>query len=169
MFRLSILLCVTHMAFAGSIYSVVDLGVFPGGHLSVAEQINSKGQVAGWASTRSGDPNPFYWPGSGPIQDIGTLGGADAYAYAVNDSGEVVGSSRPTMPGGHHAFYWTTTTGIQDLGLTACTGGSLATGINLLGTIVGTCAVSDGSQTGFVWTQSSGAQDFGNAGGGNTF
>src|SRR5690349_3563659 len=62
--------------------------------------------------------------------DLGTLGGANAYALAVNNKGQIVGGS--TLANGQtHAFLWTNGV-MQDLGTL---GGaySEARGINDLG------------------------------------
>jgi probable HAF family extracellular repeat protein len=50
----------------------------------------------------------------GVIYDLGTLGGAVAQAWGVNDSHLVVGSSL-TASGLQHAFAWTASTGMVDL------------------------------------------------------
>ena len=47
--------------------------------------------------------------------DLGTLGGSYSVALAVNDSGQVVGSSSPRRRR-PHAFSWTQTGGMVDLG-----------------------------------------------------
>ena len=49
------------------------------------------------------------------LRDLGTLGGSQAEAVAVNDAGMVVGWSH-TDSGEEHAFAWTTGGGIRDLG-----------------------------------------------------
>lgn len=91
-------------------YTVVDLGTF-GGELSNAFSINNSGEVVG----RAEDPNlasrGFLWR-DGQLIDIGGLSssGTGTTAYAINDHGEIVGSSlaqdpqfngRSSMP-----FYW---------------------------------------------------------------
>lgn len=49
------------------------------------------------------------------IVDLGTLGGRESEAFAVNDHGQVVGSSF-TARGSLHAFSWTRAAGLVDLG-----------------------------------------------------
>ncbi len=63
------------------------------------------------------------------VTDLGSLGGTPT-ASAINDSGEVVGSSRTLDTTVTHAFYWTGATGMVDIGTM---GGNLsqAFGLNL--------------------------------------
>ncbi|MFZ0589983.1 MAG: hypothetical protein WAM39_05850, partial [Bryobacteraceae bacterium] len=57
-------------------YAVTDLGTFPGGTLSQAFQINNAGWVAGSSNLTAGGPqHAFLWYGTGPLKDLGTLGG----------------------------------------------------------------------------------------------
>jgi probable HAF family extracellular repeat protein len=48
--------------------------------------------------------------------DLGTLGGTDSAALAVNDAGQVVGESMPRGDATVHAFSWTQAAGMVDLG-----------------------------------------------------
>ena len=58
----------------------------------------------------------FSWTPAGGMLDLGTLGGRDSEARAVNAAGQVVG--RSTLADGHgHAFSWTPTTSMVDLGI----------------------------------------------------
>jgi probable HAF family extracellular repeat protein len=49
------------------------------------------------------------------IIDIGTLGGSESQAWAINNLGQVVGWSYINGDLSHHAFLWNSTSGIQDL------------------------------------------------------
>jgi probable HAF family extracellular repeat protein len=77
------------------------------------------------------------------VRSLGTLGGLQSGATAINDAGQVVGSSGtmdgppddPDAPGGDHAFLWENN-GIHDLGALAG-GTSWASGINEAGQVVG--------------------------------
>src|SRR5262249_15190640 len=60
-------------AFQAIAGAVQDLGTL-GGRNSSAIGINPAGQVIGNAETASGAVHAFLWPGSGPLQDLGTLG-----------------------------------------------------------------------------------------------
>ena len=74
----------------------VDLGVLPGQAFSRANGINTSGQVVGYSGTqRDGtDSRAFVWSSLTGMTDIGTLGGAYAQAYAINDSGYITGASQ---------------------------------------------------------------------------
>lgn len=100
--------------------------------------VASGDRVAGYYRTAGGNSAPyhaFYWsPGTG-FQDIGTLGGAESYAFGINDAGTVVGVSL-TAGGISHAFSWTQAQGMVDLGVTL-PGASEARAISPSGIIAG--------------------------------
>ena len=76
-------------------YSIVDLGLFPGGTISYANGINASGQVTGYASLSSGPYRAFRTPAAGKISadtDLGTFpGGAYSAGSGINASGQVTG------------------------------------------------------------------------------
>jgi len=72
------------------------LPMLPGAVSSYGESINKSGAIAGWSKTSDGFDQAFYWTSSGGTQNIGNLGGQYAVAFAINDSGQVAGSS--TIP-----------------------------------------------------------------------
>jgi probable HAF family extracellular repeat protein len=93
------------------------------------------------------------------IVDLGTLGGTDSYAQAVNAGGQVVGAS--FLPGNRAegAFLWTEANGMIPLETLGGTD-SLASAINADGLIVGGSSVAGGAEfravlwtpTGTYWT-----------------
>ena len=98
--------------------------------------MNASGQVIGYSYAANGmDSRAFSWTAAGGMIDLGTLGGTSSYAFAVNASGHVVGSSH-TAAGAMHAFLWTPGGGMQDLG-TLPGGYSGASALNDRGQAVG--------------------------------
>ena len=81
-----------------------DLGVLPGGASSAALWINSKGMIVGMSQNGAIDPltgipevRGVVWK-DGQITDLGTFGGNVSYASAVNDRGQVWGTSLNAVP-----------------------------------------------------------------------
>ena len=59
---------------------------------SVATAINNGNQVVGYATNDDGEYRAFLWD-NGAMTDLGTLGGDNSWALAVNDNGVVIGYS----------------------------------------------------------------------------
>jgi probable HAF family extracellular repeat protein len=129
--------------------------------------INENGAVAGVYEIRNSRSRGFVWTRRRGMTDLGTLGGRTARVSAINNHGQVVGTSPTGVRGVRHAFVWSRTTGIVDLG-TLGGNTSSAWSINDSGWVVGT------SQTGhalvthaFLWTPETGMRDLGPAGKGS--
>ena len=104
--------------------SIIDLGTF-GGDFGQANAINSRGQVAGFATNTISTPvslaafgcdvdlavptetRAFIWEG-GAIQELGTLGGTDSCAVFINERGQVAGYSFTDLTTNPpvHPFLW---------------------------------------------------------------
>ncbi|MGO9084010.1 MAG: hypothetical protein ACLQBK_02195 [Candidatus Sulfotelmatobacter sp.] len=160
---------------------VIDLGTL-GGNQSFAAAVNNHGQVAGLALSDVPDPfsffyqfafclpfqicppNPsaaraFVWNEKDGMQDIGTLGGPDAYAAFVNDRGQVAGFSYtnstvnattglPTF----HPFVWEKARGMMDLGTLGGTIAQAVNGMNESGEVAGsTTMAGDQTHHPFLW------------------
>lgn len=84
-----------------------DVGTLDGGYDSLARGVNNDGEVVGLSTTLVRDSNSmilsfglpyafqtraFRWK-NGHIEDLGTLGGPDAMAQGVNESGQIFGNS----------------------------------------------------------------------------
>jgi probable HAF family extracellular repeat protein len=74
----------------------MDLGVLNGQVYSRANGINAMGQVVGYSGPQrdSTESRAFVWSSKTGMVDIGTLGGAYAQAYAINDNGYITGASQ---------------------------------------------------------------------------
>jgi probable HAF family extracellular repeat protein len=93
--------------------SVIDLGVLDTEsrfrNYSRANGINSSGQVVGFSGPKFDGSNSraFIWSKATGMRDIGTLGGAYAQAFAINDFGFVTGNSQTkSTVGAVHAFIY---------------------------------------------------------------
>jgi len=121
---------------AAQTYTVTDLGTLHAGSARV-HGVNEAGQAVGASGHPHGaDTHAFFWQKQGGIRDLGTLPGGDySAAYAINDSGLVVGTSNTATS--THAFSWTQAKGLTDLGTLPGTNASSALAINNQGQIVG--------------------------------
>jgi probable HAF family extracellular repeat protein len=124
----------SQFAKAQTSYTIADLGVLPGGNYSEADGVNNRGQVAGWSDLAPGQNRAFLYS-NGRVQNIGTLGGELSFGSAINDHGQLVGSSNVTVGGNLHAFIYTAGY-LQDLGTLNDTA-SLALAVNNRGAVVG--------------------------------
>jgi probable HAF family extracellular repeat protein len=133
-----------------------------------AVAVNDSGQVAGFYSLTRSAPyvhHALLWTLANGIQDLGTLGGTNSEATAIDASGHITGWS-DTVAGPRHAFSWTATGGMRDLG-TLGGENSTAVAINDIGRVVGWSEIG-GAHHAFSWTASDGMVDLGTLGGANS-
>jgi probable HAF family extracellular repeat protein len=103
----------------------VDLGTLKGQVYSRANSINAMGQVVGFSGAErdASESRAFLWSSQTGMIDLGTLGGAYAQAYAINDAGVITGASETQDMGPAattHAFIYrllSPSKGMQDLGV----------------------------------------------------
>jgi probable HAF family extracellular repeat protein len=143
-----------------------------GGDSCTPVDINNVSQVVGHAKTASGATHAFLWQlnanGVPVMRDLGTLGGTNSYATAVNDAGWVVGYSDvgrtlQDATGTYiikHAFLWANGV-MYDLGVhndfydypfIDSYPFSKAVGINATGTLVGNSTSINANSRSFVLT-----------------
>jgi probable HAF family extracellular repeat protein len=140
---------------------ITSLGTL-GGNESFASAMNNRDQVVGPALNAIPDPismllagtqtRAFLWDAENGMQDLGTLGGPDAFAAFINERGEVAGfsftdsTSSPPL----HAFIWKKNRGMRDLGTLGGTY-SQPFAINKRGQVVGASDLEGGSVHPFFW------------------
>jgi probable HAF family extracellular repeat protein len=135
------------------------IGTLAGGSGGAAHAINDYGQAAGAAGTSSGAVHAFLWTPSarggttGQMLDLGTLGGPNSSAIAIDSQGDVIGDADTSI--GRTAFVWrpsvpngTTGTMVDiDPGQ-----GGLAKGINSSAFVVGASNnFGDGAMRAALW------------------
>lgn len=155
-----------------------------GGNNGSSTQINTWGVVSGEVENTAPDPGcpqrfqfrPVKWQGSKIVQLATHPGDPDGVAYAINDAGQVVGSTGTCAPYNPnfqlamvplHPMLWEADGTPRYLGTLGGTGSNpnsanLAININNKGHAVGTSALA-GDETGhaFLWTKERGMQDLG--------
>jgi len=143
---------------AAQTYTVTDLGTLHAGSARV-HGVNASGQAVGASGHPHGaETHAFFWQKAGGIRDLGALPGGDySAAFAINDSGIVVGTSNTSTS--THAFSWTPTQGLSDLGTLPGANASSALAINNQRQIAG----SSGGHAA-LWSGGS-IQDLGTLGG----
>jgi probable HAF family extracellular repeat protein len=140
--------------------TIRDLGTL-GGNTSFAQAINDRGQVTGLALNGTPDPYSYYylylhgssggtqtrgfvWDEETGMQDIGTLGGANAFPSVMNDRGQVAGFSDTSFIADPnvgipplHPFLWEKEKGMKDLGSFGGVETASVNGLNERGQVVG--------------------------------
>ena len=178
---------------------ITDLGTLQGGYESFgAWAINNQGQAVGLATNGVPDPYSFFygilgfsggtqsraflWDKQKGMQDLGTLGGPDAWAALVNEKGQIAGISYtsftananngpctgPNAPG-IDPFFWDRSTGMVDIGSFGGTCG-ITNAMNNRGQVAGQSYMAGNLiARAFLWDKNSNPQllDIGTLGGDN--
>jgi probable HAF family extracellular repeat protein len=141
------LIAMSPLAAAG--YTVVEIPSLGGSYIE-PRAINNLGHVTGFSDFDASGASRAFSYSDGRTTDLGTLGGRESYANAINASGDIVGTSE-TAAGYEHAFVYRGGA-MQDLGTL---GGfsSSGSGIDDWGRVVGTSEDQDGFNRAFVYDQ----------------
>lgn len=131
------------------------------GLASAGWAINGGGQVAGDYQNGNHAQLAFLDEVCGCAKPLGTLGGAEALVYGLNDAGQVIGVS-DTDAGQRHAFLYQDGS-MKDLG-TFGGAGSFAAAINEAGLVAGYADTRDGETHAFLYEGKS-LKDLGTLGG----
>lgn len=151
-------------AFLYSNGSMQDLGTLASGYAgaySAGLAINDSGAVVGWADDGAIVRRAFLYAGSGPMQDLGTPGGINSWAYDINDAGQIAGH---TSIGGFNRAFLYNGGSFQDLG-TLGGAESQSWGINSSAQVVGWATNSAGLPRAFLYSGTGPMQDLGTLGG----
>jgi probable HAF family extracellular repeat protein len=150
--------------------SRIDLGTLPKYTYSRANSINGFNQVVGFSGPALDTPKSraFFWSKSTGMIDLGTLGGAYAQAFAINDSGFITGNSqlRATDSQAIHAFLSPSPVGAGAIGMRdlGTLGGPFSYGmaINAKNHVVGYSAINKvDSRVHAFWFDGTGMKDLG--------
>jgi probable HAF family extracellular repeat protein len=126
-------------------YGLQDLGA---GDWTDAVDVSDDGSVVlinnGW------DGFAYRWTGSGGLENLGTLGGSQTFAYDMSADGSVIVGFSYDSLGAPYAFRWVSGIGIQKIG----TYYSFAYGVSADGnTVTGSETGAAGLHRAFRWTQ----------------
>ena len=150
--------------------SRIDLGTLTKQTYSRANSINGFNQVVGFSGPAldTSKSRAFFWSKSTGMIDLGTLGGAYAQAFAINDSGFITGNSqlRATDTQAIHAFLSPSPLGAGAIGMRdlGTLGGPFSYGmaINAKNHVVGYSAINKvDSRVHAFWFDGTGMKDLG--------
>jgi probable HAF family extracellular repeat protein len=152
--------------------SLIDLGTLKKQTFSRANSINGFNQVVGFSGPALDTPKSraFFWSKPTGMLDLGTLGGAYAQAFAINDSGFITGNSQVRSDANDteavHAFLSPSPLGAGAIGMRdlGTLGGTLSYGmaINANNHVVGYSTVNKvDSRVHAFWFDGTGMKDLG--------
>jgi probable HAF family extracellular repeat protein len=122
-----------------------DLGALPGDSDSIAAAINGNGDIVGYSTGDYENWRPFLYQ-NGRIAPL-AIPGKYGYALGINDSGQAVGA---IVKGEYYRAFLTQNGRSAELGSLGGQG-SLATGINNAGQVVGMSETANGELRAFLW------------------
>lgn len=113
----------------------------------IISDVNGAGDIVGEMREATGRRRAVM-SRQGQVTELGTLGGTDSYATAVNEAGVVIGASL-TAANEWHGFVWRPGSGMRDLG-TLGGRGSHAVALGRNGHVVGYADTADDAYHAFV-------------------
>jgi probable HAF family extracellular repeat protein len=152
--------------------SAIDLGTLKKQTFSRANSINGFNQVVGFSGPALDTPKSraFFWSKPTGMIDLGTLGGAYAQAFAINDSGFITGNSQvlpsATETEAFHAFLSPSPSGAGAIGMRdlGTLGGRFSYGmaINAQNHVIGYSTINKvDSRVHAFWFDGNGMKDLG--------
>lgn len=124
-----------------------------GGNYSLGYGIDAAGDVVGEAYTADHAYHAFLWPGSGRMQDLGTLGGGQSTAFAISHSGQYILGIAQDAGGVTRTLLW-------HAGEKIVIGSFVdPASVNDTGEVVGAYSVAGGGGHAFVWDATLGMRD----------
>jgi probable HAF family extracellular repeat protein len=151
-------------------HGIHDRGTL-GGPSSRFWDVNDHGVMVGTSDKvgtdpQTGDPifHGFSTTASGPLVDLGTLGGRNSEAFGVDEHGDIVGESQPRGNSNYHAFFLPAGGKMRDIGLLPGGTFSAASAISNDGHYVVGFANSAQGFRGFIWDGTT-LRDLGTLGG----
>ena len=141
---------------------MVDLSP-PGGVHTSANDINDLGAIAGGGDTGFGEFHAYLLSDETSF-DLGTLGGGESEALALNRLAHIVGRGRISGGGARHAWLVSEPGRMVDLG-TLGGASSVAHDVSDWGEVVGLAETNAGQAHAFLWTATQGMRDLGAPGG----
>jgi probable HAF family extracellular repeat protein len=145
-------------ASAGAAPAPTTYRVIPLSPAASNADINAAGQVA-FTEFLGTNARGIFFDGR-TRRDIGTLGGAATAISAINDAGQITGTSATRTEGVGHAFRWSKSSGMIDLA-GAGAGNSVGYDINSKGWVSGAAEFSPRRFTAFRWTPTTGLVNLG--------
>jgi probable HAF family extracellular repeat protein len=137
-----------------AIQSITGIPLPPGAAFFAASAINASGDVVGSLYSSGFGARHAAVYSHGVITDLGTLGGSNSDAYAINDAGQIAGGTDTAQIWNgyrtYHAFLYTGGV-MRDLGDLGG-GYSWAYGINASGQVVGESAITDITGAAFLYS-----------------
>ncbi len=126
------------------------------GRYSLGYGTNASGEVVGQVYSLESQYHAFLWSGSGPMRNLGTLGGTQSRANDISDNGIIVGDSSTAGNASYHAFVLQNGK-MTDLGSLG-SGGSYGIAVNNAGQVIGTYTEGSYGHP-YVWDRMNGMHD----------